>query len=144
MHTKPLCSLTKKPYDVFNLIKSWRRSPLGIYSSTIIMFSSSVTTPCNCTTLLCTNWPIMAASLRNFTLSDSEHCELRVFTATCTGSTEPLDHKPRWTVPNSPDPSCSKILMYVCNMYYVNHLIHYTYLTLLLSKFWNFFFSNKT
>ena len=52
----------------------------------------------------------MAASLRNFTLSDSEHCELRVFTATCTGSVEPLDHKPRWTVPNSPDPSFCEML----------------------------------
>ena len=52
----------------------------------------------------------MAAFLRNFTLSDSEHCELRVFTATCTGSVEPLDHKPRWTVPNSPDPMKSETL----------------------------------
>ena len=52
----------------------------------------------------------MAASLRNFTLSDSEHCELRVFTATCTGSVEPLDHVPRWTVPNSPEPSFCEIL----------------------------------
>ena len=68
-------------YSVLVLRLFWR-SPLGIYSSTIIMLSSSVTTPCNCTKLLCTNWPIMAASLRNFTLSDSEHCELRVFTAT--------------------------------------------------------------
>ena len=54
----------------------------------------------------------MAASLRNFTLSDSEHCELRVFTATCTGSAEPLDHKPRLTTPNSPDPSCCEILQW--------------------------------
>ena len=71
---------------------------------------TSVTTPCRRTMLSPSNWPIMAASLRNFTLSDSEHCELRVFTATCTGSAEPLVHKPRCTVPNSPDPSCCRKL----------------------------------
>ena len=52
----------------------------------------------------------MAASLKNFPLSDTEHSELRVFTATCTGSAEPLVHKPRCTVPNSPDPSLCKTL----------------------------------
>jgi len=47
----------------------------------------------------------MAASLRNFTLSTSEHFELSVFTATCIGSAEPSVHVPKWTTPNSPDPS---------------------------------------
>ena len=46
----------------------------------------------------------MAASLRNFTLSDSEHCELSDFTATIVDSLESFTHCAKLTMPNSPEP----------------------------------------
>jgi len=71
--------------------------------------SPRVTTPYRDTTLGWENWPIMAASWRNFTLSPSEVPGHNSFMAT---STSPLGHcqNPLLTVPKWPEPKCSMIL----------------------------------
>ena len=76
---------------------------LCVISSCILTGSPMVTTPCSLTTLGWWNWPIMAASCRNFTLSSSEVLSLSVLIAT---GTDPVGvvHTPLLTVPNCPDP----------------------------------------
>ena len=80
------------------------------YSPQILLTGCPVvTTPINFTTLGCLNWPLMAASWRNLTLSASQLPGLSVFTATSTG---PLgeDHTPWETIPNWPEPKCLVML----------------------------------
>ena len=71
--------------------------------------SSTVTTPCNEITLVCQNWPMIAASCKNNTLSFSEATSLSLLTATCTHSSS-HDHKPLKILAKFPDPICSKNL----------------------------------
>ena len=53
----------------------------------------------------CANCPMMAASLRNLTLSSGVALELSILMAT-SWEWPPCCHTPLWTVPNSPDPRC--------------------------------------
>ena len=64
----------------------------------------TVTTPSSCTMLGCLNWPLMAASCRNLTVSFSEVPSCSTFTATSTHAF-PSCHTPLFTVPNCPEPS---------------------------------------
>ena len=71
----------------------------------------SVTTPWSSTTLGWWNWPMMAASCRNLTLSIMVALDLSVLIATSRGLWRSSRcHSPRCTLPNWPDPSCSRIL----------------------------------
>ena len=72
--------------------------------------SPTVTTPWSLTMLGCLNWPLMAASCRNLSLSSSLDSGLRVLIATSTGEPPPASHFPRFTTPNCPDPNDSPTL----------------------------------
>ena len=69
----------------------------------------SLTIPCSLTTFGCLNWPMMAPSCRNLTLSDSWADDLRVLMATSILALGDC-HIPRLTVPNCPDPRHSVAL----------------------------------
>ena len=57
----------------------------------------------------CQNCPLMAASCMNLILSSSEDPSLSIFTATSFDPPE-RSHTPFMTLPNWPEPSCSKSL----------------------------------
>ncbi len=84
--------------------------------------SPTVTTPYSLTTLGCRNWPMMAASWRNLTLSISEAIGCRVLTATSVDSTLVV-HTPMLTVPNWPEPRCLIILQCVQCTLYISHCL---------------------
>ena len=69
----------------------------------------SLTMPWSLTTLGCRNWPMMAPSCRNLTLSSSLADDLRVFMATSSVELG-LCHTPLLTVPNCPEPRHSVAL----------------------------------
>ena len=69
----------------------------------------SLTMPWSLTTFGCLNWPMMAPSCRNLTLSSSLADDLRVFMATSSGELG-LCHTPLLTVPNWPEPRHSVAL----------------------------------
>ena len=74
-----------------------------IHYTSLTFFGLSVTTPNNLTTLVLWNWPMVAASWRNFIFSSSDASCFRVFTATSI-SVPWCDKTAWWTVPNWPEP----------------------------------------
>ena len=68
-----------------------------------------VTNPNNFTTLVWLNWPMMAASCSNFTLSPLEESDCSILTAINKELSEIL-HDALDTVPKFPDPRYFKVL----------------------------------
>ena len=125
-HSVSLCAIKVIPSTSVKHVKCFHvQTKSGLF---ILTGSPTVTTPRSFTTLGCLNWPLMAASCRNLTLSSCEALDCSVFTAT---STVPAGdcHIPLFTVPNWPEPRCSVILKkrfavkyYKLKMWYVKLL----------------------
>jgi len=100
-HTPALSSPVGKHNNVRHL--------LSVPTAHQFTSSPTVTTPCSWTTLGCLNWPLMAASCRNFTLSASDVPPFSILIAT---SSCPISdcHLPLFTTPNWPDPRLSPLL----------------------------------
>ena len=90
--------------------------------------SPTVTIPCSLTMLGWWNWPMMAASCRNFTFSPSGDSSFKVLMATSTGSPGEC-HTPLLTHPNCPEPSLVVVLQ--SNRMQYEQSWHYDFISIL-------------
>lgn len=91
-------------------------------TQTMLTGLPTVTTPSSLTTLGWWNWPLMAASWRNFTTSPCEAPGLSIFTATSNCTSFDACHSPLCTIPNCPAPSWVFILCTI-NIVFTLHIL---------------------